>query len=76
MKAFWARFSERMKRFGLAVGKIMSTIFLVVFYFTIFAVFALPFRLLTDVLRWKVEGSNFVSVKKQLSSLDDFRLES
>jgi hypothetical protein len=60
---------ERVLRF---VGDIISTTLLVVFYFTIFALFAIPTRLFTDFMRFAPRSTNFITRTKQYDSLDTF----
>lgn len=68
MKRFW----ENWKKFGIFIGNIISNIFLTVFYFTFFALFAIPYKLLR---RSKLSGSNFMIPKKQITSFEDFKKE-
>ncbi len=37
----WAKISAAFKKFGLVVGSIISTVFLIVFYYTIFGIYAI-----------------------------------
>ena len=61
------------KRFGFLLGNLVSTVFLTVFYFTIFALFAIPYK---TVLHFrKSSGSNFKIPRKQISAFDDFQKE-
>lgn len=46
MRSLFRRVSDIWKRVGLFIGNIVSTIFLVVFYFTVFALFALPYLII------------------------------
>lgn len=57
------------------VGDIISTTLLIVFYFTIFALFAIPVRLFADFLRTKPQGSNYAKKVRQFKTLDSFAHE-
>lgn len=59
------------------VGEVVSTVILSVFYFTIFAVFAIPFRILQDALGTKTRGFRVPMETEQngLLTLNDFMKE-
>ena len=71
LKKLW----EGWKRLGLFIGNIVSTIVLTVFYFTVFLVFAIPFRLFSAGLRPRSSVSNWTPKIKTPISVDDFRNE-
>ncbi len=63
------------KKFGIWMGNIMSTFILTVFYFTLLAVFAIPFRLFSK-LNKAIEGdSNYSIPERQMEALKDFEKE-
>ena len=45
------------------------------FYFTFFAVFAIPFKLFKALANRKNQESNFMLPRKQMASFDDFQNE-
>lgn len=61
------------KRFGFFIGNIISNVFLTIFYFTIFALFAIPYKIITYYK--KSSGSNFKLPRKQMRTLEDFQKE-
>lgn len=60
---------------GVFVGNIISTVILTIFYFTAFALFALPFRLFADALRINPGKSTWVPKEKEFKGLADFKRE-
>ncbi|KKU91475.1 MAG: hypothetical protein UY23_C0001G0081 [Candidatus Jorgensenbacteria bacterium GW2011_GWA1_48_11] len=60
---------------GLFMGNVMSGIFLTIFYFLIFSLFAIPFRIFVKVLRRKSEHSNWFLRKDVFPGMEDFRDE-
>jgi len=66
-------FYRAFERFGKAMGNVISTIFLTVFYFTVFALFALPYRL-KQIFSNKVKMSAYRTVNLQ-PTLEDFKHE-
>jgi hypothetical protein len=64
------------KKIGVAVGNIVSTVILTIFYFTIFPLFAIPVKLISQPLKRKSENSNYMIKEKTLSALKDFESES
>ena len=60
------------KRFGFWAGNFISNIFLTVFYFTIFALFAIPYKMIN---RRKSSGPNFKKPRNQMQTFDDFQKE-
>ncbi|MBX4211215.1 MAG: hypothetical protein KW806_00220 [Candidatus Yanofskybacteria bacterium] len=75
MNPTFSRMWRAWKRFGIAFGNVMSVIILTLFYFTVFALFAIPFQLLTRVLDKKSHNSNFSIPEHQITSLEDFQKE-
>ena len=69
----FSRFWENWKKFGFLFGNLISNIFLTVFYFTVFALFALPYKIISRFK--KSSGSNFKLSEKQLLTLEDFQKE-
>jgi len=57
------------------IGDFISTIFLVIFYFSIFGLFALPARIIGDFLKRGAVKSTFSAREKEYNSLDSFRYE-
>jgi len=64
---------ENWKRFGLFVGNIISNIFLTIFYFTVFALFAIPYKIIGHFKKPSV--SNFEIPGKQINGFEDFQKE-
>ena len=63
-------------KFGLVVGNFVSGVVLVIFYFTIFALFALPFRLFgKNPLAVRSKTSNWMDKEKTPTVLNDFENE-
>lgn len=60
---------------GFMIGNFMSGVFLILFYFTVFALFAVPFKLLSRPFRSKSSKSNWMSKNKTIHDLEDFRYE-
>jgi hypothetical protein len=71
LKLVWDKF----QKFGLFIGNIISTIVLTVFYFTIFALFATPFRLFSNIFAPKQKDSNWVVRPKNIADLKDLETE-
>jgi len=72
LKALWSLF----KRVGFAVGEFISQVVRTIFYYTVFALFALMYKMFgksTFVLG--KQTSTWVEKTKNLNSLDDLRLE-
>jgi len=70
-KLFW-HFLEKTLIF---IGNTISGVVLFVFYYTIFALFAIPFRIFSKPLKSKSAASNFVIKEKTPSVLKDFESE-
>ncbi|MEK7169276.1 MAG: hypothetical protein AAB377_00915 [Patescibacteria group bacterium] len=63
-------------KFGLIIGNFVSGVVLVFFYFTIFALFALPFRLFgKNPLAVQSKTSNWIKKEKTPTILKDFENE-
>lgn len=64
-------------KFGLVIGNIISTILLTVFYYTVFAIFAIPFRLFSEKSFYGSvsPSSNWIKKEKTASTLLDFSQE-
>lgn len=61
------------KKVGLVMGDFVSGVILTVFYFTIFAIFALPYRIFSRAKKNK--DSQFVLKEKILIGLKGFKNE-
>lgn len=70
LKKIW----QGWKSFGFFIGNIISSVFLFVFYFSVFALFAIPYRIFNRSGRTG-KNSNFSEPVKQLQSLEDFKNE-
>ncbi|TSC89024.1 MAG: hypothetical protein G01um10142_551 [Parcubacteria group bacterium Gr01-1014_2] len=70
---YFSRLWENWKRFGFFIGNLTSNVFLTIFYFTIFALFAIPYKLITYYK--KSSGSNFKLPRKQMRTFEDFQKE-
>lgn len=57
------------------IGDMISTIFLVCFYFTIFALFAIPVKIIKDFYSRREKASNFIIRSKTYDKLEDFSRE-
>lgn len=64
---------ENWKRFGFLIGNLISNVFLTIFYFFIFALFAIPYKIIAYYK--KSSGSNFKLPRKQMRALEDFKKE-
>lgn len=60
---------------GHVMGNFMSGVFLVIFYFTFFALFALPYRLFGKTVTRKALETNWILKKKTIHALDDYKYE-
>ncbi len=70
---YLSRFWENWKRFGFLAGNFISNVFLTLFYFTVFAVFAIPYKIINRFK--KTSDSNFKLPRKQMRSFEDFQKE-
>lgn len=68
-----SRLWENWKKFGFLIGNIISNIFLTIFYFTVFALFAVPYKMVGRFKKRPV--SNFRLPGKQMRTLEDFQKE-
>jgi hypothetical protein len=73
MKKILSKIWKIWKKFGLVTGNFVSAIFLTVFYFTFFAIIAIPYRIL--VRRPKSNASSFVIKKSTPTFLEDYKYE-
>ena len=69
----FSRLWENWKKFGFWFGNLISNIFLTIFYFTIFAVFAIPYKIISRFK--KTSDSNFKLPRKQIRRFEDFQKE-
>jgi len=67
--------SFKLKKILLSVGNIIPSVVLIIFYYTIFAVFAIPYQLLVKNFRSANNNSNYIVNKKNLTKLEDFLKE-
>jgi len=58
-----------------AVAGLVTNIFLFIFYYSIFALFALPFKLLSGLLSRRQKNSNWIIKESTPSTLKDFQNE-
>lgn len=72
---FLSRLWKNWKRFGFFIGNIISNIFLTIFYFTFFALFAIPYKIIAHYKNKKSLGSNFKLPQKQMRTFEDFQKE-
>ena len=63
------------KKVGFFIGNFISSTFLILFYYTIFAIFAIPFKFLSDPLGLKPSKANFKLKKDRRIDLDWFQKE-
>jgi len=74
MKAALSRAKKVWIAFAVALGDLISSVFLVVFYYSIFALFAIPYRAFTG--RFKApKDSSWVPKVRQTSTLEDLKNE-
>ena len=73
MKKFLSSFWRGWKKLGLIIGDFVSGVLLTFFYFTVFAVVAIPYRILTKKPKNKI--TNFIIKQKTISTLEDFKNE-
>lgn len=71
LKSFWSIFQKT----AFFFGEIISTIAVVVFYYTIFALSALPAKLFNDYLLSKPRQSTWQEKKHTPHKLADFKRE-
>jgi len=70
-KFFWSAF----RSISLAVTDFITNLFLFTFYYSIFALFALPFKLFSHLLSKNPKNSNWVIKDSTPSALKDFQNE-
>lgn len=75
MKNWFSKIWSAWKKIGLAIGNFLATIFLFIFYFSIFVIFALPWRLFHKT-KLADEKSRFLAGGREVTSLKDFESES
>lgn len=71
LKFFWLHF-KKATRF---MGDFISAVVLFVFYYTIFALFAIPYRLSAGSSKIPAKQSTWISKAKNLRALKDFKSE-
>jgi len=71
LKFFWRQF----KNLSLIIGNIISWIILFIFYYTIFLLFALPFKIFSKNNDFKLSKSNWIVKESALLTLDNFKDE-
>ena len=72
LKKIW----KGLERIAFFIGNIITGIVMTVFYFTIFAIFAVPFRIFTDIFKIKYRGSTWIIKNKEFIGLENFKEES
>lgn len=71
LKLFWGYF----QKLGFLIGDIISAVVMVFFYYTIFALVAILFRMFSASLFILSKNSNWTSKEKILQELKDFQNE-
>lgn len=71
LKLVWFYF----EKVGLIIGNFITGVVMTIFYFTIFPFFAIPFKLLTDVLGVKSTGSKWINKQSTAGGINDFKNE-
>lgn len=71
LKFLWRVF----EKIAVSIGNIITNLFLFIFYYTIFALFALPFKIFSKPLRAKSKKSNWTVRKTTLETLKYFQNE-
>ncbi len=74
MKKFLKLSAVFLKKYGMAFGNAVSTIFLVVFYFTFFAIFAIPFAVMRLIYR-NNPSTYYIDASRGFSDKSDFLKE-
>jgi len=64
-----------LSKISSAVAGLVTNVFLFIFYYSIFALFALPFKLLSDPLGQNQKNSNWIVKESTPSILKDFQNE-
>jgi hypothetical protein len=59
-------------KFAFLLGNFMTGVLMSVFYFTVFALFAVPFRIFSKGINLKPEKSSWVKRESSPDSLNDF----
>ena len=62
-------------KFAVIFGNVMTAIIMTVFYFTVFALFAIPYRAFGKPFKVKMPNSNWLEKEKNLETIDDFKGE-
>lgn len=57
------------------MGNTMTAVIMTAFYFTVFALFAIPYRIFGRPFQAKAPNSNWAKKKKNLEIINDFRSE-
>jgi len=71
LKFCWRQF----KNLSLIIGNIISWIILFIFYYTIFLLFVLPFKIFSKNNDFKLSKSNWIVKESALLTLDNFKDE-
>lgn len=69
------QFWQNWKRFGLIVGDVVSSVVLTIFYFSVFAIFAIPFRIFGKPFLSQDKNSNFHDTGREFDKLESFSKE-
>jgi hypothetical protein len=73
MSKFLSKMWGLWKKIGLILGNFVSAVFLTIFYFTVFAILAIPYRVFAR--RSRSGKSSFIIKKSTPTSLGDYKYE-
>jgi hypothetical protein len=62
-------------KFAFFLGNLITGILMYIFYFTVFALFAIPFKIFSKGINLKPEKSSLIKKEFNFNSLDDFKKE-
>jgi len=68
LKFFWQQF----KKLSFVIGNVISWIILFIFYYTIFLLFALPFKIFSKNNDFRLSKSNWIVKESTPMSIDNF----
>lgn len=74
MNSFFKKLLDLWMKFAYALGDFISSVFLTVFYFTIFAIVAIPYKIANGSFR-APKRTNWTEKKKTPASLEEFQKE-
>lgn len=70
MGNFFKKIGDGLLAVGMRIGNFMSAVIMTIFYFTVFALFAIPFRCFSRPLSAKSPRSNWLDRNKTFSTGD------